>query len=164
MSEDKISGPLEKSKEYLHKAYSLQMKGQFEEAILNYKKSIDYYPTSEAHTFLGWTYSFLGDLDKAIEECKNAIALDPDFGNPYNDIGAYLIQQNRHDEALTWLELALKAKRYDNPQFAHVNIGRVLETKGMWFEALDEFRTAIELAPDYIIAKQYFNKLQGILN
>ncbi|MBK8550945.1 MAG: tetratricopeptide repeat protein [Ignavibacteria bacterium] len=164
MSTDKIQSPLEKSKEYLNKAYTLQMKGQFEEAILNYKKSIDIYPTTEAHTFLGWTYSFLGDMDKAIEECKNAIAIDPDFGNPYNDIGAYLIQKGQPDEAITWLELALKAKRYDNPQFAHLNIGRVLEAKGLWFEALEEFRAAKELAPDYMLAKQYFNKLQGLLN
>lgn len=164
MSTDKIQSPSEKSKEYLNKAYTLQMKGQFEEAIINYKKSIDLYPTTEAHTFLGWTYSFLGDMDKAIDECKNAIAIDPDFGNPYNDIGAYLIQKGQPDEAITWLELALKAKRYDSPHFAHLNIGRVLEAKGLWFEALEEFRAAKELAPDYMLAKQYFNKLQGLLN
>ena len=164
MSTDKIYGPLEQSKEYLNKAYALQMKGQFEEAILNYNKSIELYPTAEAHTYLGWTYSFLGDMDRAIEECKNAIAIDPDFGNPYNDIGAYLIQKGQSDEAITWLELALKAKNYENPQFAHLNIGRVLESKGLWFEALDEFRLAKELAPDYTLAKQYFNKLQGLLN
>lgn len=164
MSKDKLYGPQEESKEYLLKAYRFQMNGQFEEAILNYRKSLDLFPTSEAYTFLGWTYSFLGNYEKAIEECKNAIAIDPDYGNPYNDIGAYLIQQGRFDEALTWLELALKAKRYDNPQFAHVNIGRVLESKGLWFEALDEYRTAIKISPDYLLAKQYFNRLQGLLN
>lgn len=164
MSEDKIHNPVEKSKEYLQKAYALQMKGQFEGAIINYKKSIELFPTCEAHTFLGWTYSFLGDMDTAIEECKKAIAIDPDFGNPYNDIGAYLIQKGRPEEALTWLELALKAKRYDSPQFAHLNIGRVLESQGLWFEALEEFRAAKELSPDYTLAKQYFNKLQGLLN
>ena len=65
---------------------------------------------------------------------------------------------------MTWLELALKAKRYENPHFARVNIGRVLESKGLWFEALDEYRTAKEIAPDYLLAKQYFNRLQGLLN
>ncbi len=164
MSNDKIHSPLDESKEYLHKAYALQMKGQFEAAILNYKKSLEIFPTAEAYTFLGWTYSFLGNFDKAIEECKNAIAVDPEFGNPYNDIGAYLIQQGKNDEAITWLELALKAKRYENPHFAHLNIGRVLEVKGLWFEALDEFRIAKEIAPEYVLAKQYYNKLQGLLN
>lgn len=164
MGTDKVYRPLEQSKEYMLKAYSLQMKGQFEEAILNYKKSLDIYPTAEAHTFLGWTYSFLGNFETAIEECKNAIAIDPEFGNPYNDIGAYLIHLGRMDEAITWLELALKAKRYDNPHFAHLNIGRVLEQKGLWFEALVEYRIAKEISPDYLLAKQYFNKLQGLLN
>lgn len=123
-----------------------------------------FFPTAEAHTFLGWTYSFTGDLDKAIEECKNAISVDADYGNPYNDIGSYLIKQGKHDEALTWLELAVKSKRYENHHFAHLNIGRVLELKGLWFEALEEYRTAIILSPDYLLAKQYFNKLQGLLN
>lgn len=164
MSTDKIKSPLEKSREYLNKAYEFQMKGQFEEAILNYKLSLELFPTAEAHTFLGWTYSFTGDLDKAIEECKNAISVDADYGNPYNDIGSYLIQQGKHDEALPWLEMAIKSKRYENHHFAHLNIGRVLELKGMWFEALEEYRTAIILSPDYLLAKQYFNKLQGLLN
>ncbi len=164
MGIDKTKSERERSKEYLLKAYSLQMKGQFEEAILNYKKSINIYPTAEAYTFLGWTYSFLNNLEKAIEECKNAISIDPDYGNPYNDIGAYLMQQGKFDEALTWLELALKSKRYENPHFAHLNIGKVLESKGLWFEALNEYRIARELCPDYLLAKKYFNKLQGILN
>jgi len=164
MGTDKIQSQQEVSKEYLLKAYQLQMKGQFEEAILNYKKSLELYPTAEAHTFLGWTYSFLGNMDNAIEECKNAIAVDPDYGNPYNDIGSYLIQQGNFDEAMTWLELALKAKKYETPHFAHLNMGRVLESKGLWFEALDEYALANEISPDYVIAKQYFNKLQGLLN
>lgn len=156
--------PLDKSKIYLKKANDLQIKGQFEEAILNYKISLDIYPTPEAHTFLGWTYSFLGDYDNAIEECKKAISLDKEFGNPYNDIGSYLIQQGKHEEALTWLELALKADRYENKHFTHLNIGRVFESKGLWFEAIDEYKKAIDISPDYLIAKQYLNKLQGLLN
>jgi len=164
MSIEKVNNPIEKSKEYLNKAYQLQMEGQFEQAILNYRLSLDLFPTAEAHTFLGWAYSFLGDLDKAIEECKNAIAIDPEYGNPYNDVGAYLIQQGKYDEAITWLELALKAKKYENYHFAHLNIGKVLEFKGLWIEALAEYKAAIEIQPDYLLAKQYFNKLQGMLN
>jgi len=164
MSTENIKNPIEKSVEYLNKAYQFQIKGQFEEAILHYKLSLELHPTAEAHTFLGWTYSFLGDIDKAIEECKKAVTIDPDYGNPYNDIGSYLIQKGLHDEAMPWLELAINSKKYENVHFAHFNLGRVLELKGLWFEAIDEYKYAINLSPDYLLAKQNLNRLQGLLN
>lgn len=160
MTESSIS----KAQEYLEKAYKLQMDGNYEEAIRNYKLSIEFFPTAEAHTFLGWAYSFLGDLDRAIEECKVAIEIDSDYGNPYNDIGSYLIQQGSYDEAITWLELALKAKRYESYQYAHLNLGRAYELKGLWFEALNEYKEAIRLAPKYDLAKKLYYTLQGKLN
>lgn len=45
-------------------------------------------------------------LDEALAECKRAIACDPDFGSPYNDIGGYLMEMGRDDEAIPWLEQA----------------------------------------------------------
>ncbi|MBK6878183.1 MAG: tetratricopeptide repeat protein [Ignavibacteria bacterium] len=164
MNENNPESLISKSKEYLLKAYHLQMDGKFEEAILNYKKSLNIHPTPEAHTYLGWTYSFIGDFEKAIDECKTAISLDPEFGNPYNDIGAYLLQQGKPEEALTWLELALNAKRFSNKHFALLNIGKILEQKGLWFEALSEYRKSMESAPEYVPAKQNYNRLQGMLN
>ncbi|MCI0449732.1 MAG: tetratricopeptide repeat protein [Chlorobi bacterium] len=155
---------ISKAQEYLEKAYRFQMDGNLDEAIKNYKLSIEFYPTAEAHTFLGWAYSFLGDLDRSIEECKKAIDIDPDYGNPYNDIGSYLIQQGEYEEAITWLELALKSKRYDSFHFAHLNLGRAYELKGLWFEALDEYKRAIDIAPKYDLAKRLYYNLQGRLN
>jgi tetratricopeptide (TPR) repeat protein len=155
---------ISKAQEYLEKAYRFQMDGNYEEAIRNYKLSIEFFPTAEAHTFLGWAYSFLGDLDKAIEECKVAIEIDPDYGNPYNDIGSYLIQQGLYDEAITWLEMALKAKRYESYHYAHLNLGRADELKGLWFEALNEYKEAMKLDTKYDLAKKLYYTLQGKLN
>ena len=83
--------------EYWRRAFQAQMSGDLTAAIELYRRSIAACPTAEAHTFLGWTYSFQGRLEDAIEECQNAIAVDPSFGNPYNDIGAYLIAMGRLD-------------------------------------------------------------------
>src|SRR5580765_585309 len=91
--------------------YEHQIKKELNEAVELYKKSIETYPTAEAHTFLGWTYSWMGRLDDAIAECHKAIEVDPDFGNPYNDIGAYLLQQGQVNEAIPWFHLALEAPR-----------------------------------------------------
>ncbi len=164
MKESDSNNIIYKSREYFAKAFKLHAKGFYEEAINNYKISLDYYPTPQAYTYLGWAYSLIGDYDRAIEECKNAIDLDPDYGNPYNDIGAYLICQNKYDEAVTWLELALKSKKYNHYEFAHINLGRVFEKKGLWFEAMNEYKKALEIAPDYEPAKKLLNNIKGLLN
>ncbi len=87
----------------LQQAYQAQMEGELDRAVELYKSSLEICPTAEAHTFLGWTYHFQGKVDAAIAECKLAIEVDPDFGNPYNDIGSYLIALGRNDEAIPWL-------------------------------------------------------------
>ncbi|HET9135736.1 MAG TPA: tetratricopeptide repeat protein [Candidatus Kapabacteria bacterium] len=156
--------PKEKAQEYLQRAYKLQMAGKLDEAIENYETSISILPTAEAHTFLGWAYSFLGNYDKAIDECKMAIDIDPDFGNPYNDIGAYLIQSGDTEEAIPFLELAMKAKRYATPHFPHYNLGRILERRGDWFEALGEYEEALELEPSYTLAKDAYYRLLSLMN
>ncbi len=72
--------------------YILHLAGRYEEAAELFEQSIAAYPTAEGHTFFGWSLSHLGRLEDAIVECKKAISLDADYGNPYNDIGAYLIE------------------------------------------------------------------------
>ena len=146
------------------KAYELQMAGELEDAIDQYKRSIEIFPTAEAHTFLGWTYSFQGHYDEAISECKKAIKVDPDFGNPYNDIGAYLIERGALDEAIPWLRKAMTAKRYDSYCYPHYNLGRVHEQKGKWYEALKCFEASLKANPDYVLALKAFNRLKALLN
>ena len=137
-----------------------QMKGEFEEAIELYKKSIAMFPTAESHTFLGWTYSFQGKWEEAIQECLKAIEVDPTFGNPYNDIGAYLVEQKRLDEAIPWFERALQAPRYENYCFPHYNLGRVYMAKEQFGKARQHFEQALKLCPDYELAKEALEKLR----
>ena len=62
-------------------------------------------PRREAPTFLGWSLSFLQRYDGAIAECSSAIEIDPEFGNPYNDIGVYHMEQGHYHDAIMWLIL-----------------------------------------------------------
>lgn len=149
---------------YFREAYHRQMKGELEEAIELYRKSIETFPTAEAHTFLGWTYSFSGDYNAAIEECHRAIEIDPDFGNPYNDIGAYLIEKGELDEAIPWLEKATRAPRYENPNFPHFNLGRVWERKHDYRRALGAYSKALELNPQYLLAAVAIRRLKAQFN
>jgi tetratricopeptide (TPR) repeat protein len=135
--------------ELFQEAYAAQMRGELDEAVRLYERSIEAQPTAEAHTFLGWTWSFLGDLDRAIECCRRAIQCDPTFGNPYNDIGAYLIERGALDEAIPWLERAKSAPRYAAPEYPRFNLGRVYVAKEMLAAALREFQEAVTVRPGY---------------
>lgn len=134
--------------ELIERAMHLQMSGELDESIRLYRESISVCPTADAHTYLGWAYSFQGRIDDAIAECEIAIRLDPEFGNPYNDIGVYLMQQEKFDEAIPWLERAKTAKRYEPRHFPYLNLGRVYAAKGMMIKAQEEFREALRLHPD----------------
>ena len=144
--------------------YRLQMAGDLDAAITAYRRSLAVLPTAEAHTFLGWAMSFQGRLAEAIEECHRAIAVDPDFGNPYNDIGVYLMQQDKLDEAIPWLERAKQAPRYEPRQFPYMNLGRVYAKQGKWWDALRELEAAVRVAPRDAAARHALHELRGRLN
>jgi Tfp pilus assembly protein PilF len=150
--------------EIFQQAYQAQLKGEFDRAAELYRTSVAIFPTAEAHTFLGWTYQFQGKLGEAIAECKRAIEVDPDFGNPYNDIGAYLISLGRYDEAISWLEQAIKAPRYGSRHFPHFNLGRVYYAKGIFNRARQCFQDALRIEPRYALARQALDNLRSMSN
>ncbi|MGA9885497.1 MAG: tetratricopeptide repeat protein [Candidatus Acidiferrales bacterium] len=152
------------ARELFQRAYEAQMAGQLDRAVELYKRSIEIYPTAEAHTFLGWTYHFQRDTAAAIAECKRAIEVDPSFGNPYNDIGAYLIDLGRYDEAISWLEQAIRAPRYEPRHFPHFNLGRAYIAKGMFLRARECFQESLRIEPNYPLARQAIGRLRHMMN
>ena len=154
----------ERAEELFAEAYRQQMTGELEEAKRLYRESLEMYPTAEGHTFLGWTYSFEGRWEDAIEECLKAIEVDPTFGNPYNDIGAYLIELDREDEAIEWFQKALKASRYESYSFPHFNLGRVYEMKRRFQESLREYKEALKENPQHRGALAAVGRLQAMKN
>lgn len=150
--------------EIWQQAYQAQMREEYEEAIRLYRESIVLHPTAEAHTFLGWTYSAQGRLDAAIAECEKAIALDPDFGNPYNDIGVYLMQKGDLDGAIPWFERAKVAPRYEPRQYPYMNLGRIHLRRGALREAQREFEGAVRAAPHDAAARKLLHEIWARLN
>lgn len=162
MTDDQIAH--QKAMVLFDRAYRYQMQGELGNAILLYQRSIEMQPTAEAYTFLGWSYSMMGRLDEAIEMCHKAISVDPSFGNPYNDLGVYLMEQGRWEEAITWLEKATTASRYENPQFPYMNLGRVHERIGRYRTALHYYDKALASDPLYLPATWAKTALLGKMN
>lgn len=154
----------EEARRFFFEGYEKQSRGELDEAIGLYKKSIEICPTAEAHTFLGWAYSMQGSFDQAILQCHRAIEIDPDFGNPYNDIGAYLIEKDRLDEAIPWLEKATQAKRYDAYCYPHYNLGRIWEKKGDWIKARECYQRSVGANSNYTLAERALRRVEAMMN
>ena len=150
--------------ELWNEAMRFHMGHDLDRAVELYTRSIEVFPTAEAYTFRGWAFEAMGRIDDAIAECRRAIEIDPAFGNPYNDIGAYLIAKGELDEAIPWLEKAKNAPRYDPRHYPFMNLGRIYAAKGMVKRAIDEFEGALAFAPDDPTCASWLAQLRALLN
>jgi tetratricopeptide (TPR) repeat protein len=152
------------ARQLFQEAYQAQLAQNYEAAIELYKRSIETYPTAEAHTFLGWVYSFQNRYDEAIDECLEAIRVDETLGNPYNDIGSYLLAKGDYYGSVRWFKRALLAPRYESYAFPHFNLGRVYEMRRKYLAAARHYGLAIEQQPNFTEASKSLRRMQALLN
>jgi tetratricopeptide (TPR) repeat protein len=152
------------AKRLFNEAYEAQLAHDYARAIELYQRSIEAYPTAEAHTFLGWVYSFQRRYDEAIAECLEAIRVDETLGNPYNDIGSYLLAKGDSYGSVRWFKRALLAPRYESYAFPHFNLGRVYESRKLFLEAVKHYGLALEQNPSFTEAAVALRKMQGKVN
>ncbi len=152
------------AKEYLHKAIENQIDGNLNEAQTYCRLSLEASESSEAHTHLGWIFSINGEYEEAIEECLKAIKLDKDFGNPYNDIGSYLVMLNREEEAITWFERASRAPKFKQKYLAYTNLAQIYKKLNDWEKALHFFKEAFTDNPGYKPARKGYYKILALCN
>lgn len=152
------------AKSLFEQAFEAQKQGNFHEALTLYRRSVESRPSAEGYTYMGWTYSFLGDYERAISCCMKAIEVDPDLGNSYNDIGAYLIELGRYEEALPWLKKAVRASRYECAHYPWYNMGKVFEKLGRLVQARDAYARALDRYRGYPLAINSLMRVISLLN
>ncbi len=136
-----------RAKDLIKEGLVLAHSGHADKAKEIFESSIKVHPTAEGMTYWGWMEHQLNQSDRAIELCKKAILLDPDFGNPFNDIGSYLISQGKFDEAIPWLKRAMKSKNYEFRHFPHINLAHIFIEKKMFMKAMRELDRALNYLP-----------------
>tara|TARA_Y100001968_G_scaffold333589_1_gene397432 strand:- start:2476 stop:3912 length:1437 start_codon:yes stop_codon:yes gene_type:complete len=125
----------------------LQM-GIFELATEHLGEAFRLAPTAESATFVGWAMNEMDDSWAALGWCRKAIETDERLGNPWNDIGAILLQMEQPAAAIPWLAAATRAQRYDAPGHPWSNLARAHQELGNKMAAFDAARTALEHSPD----------------
>ena len=90
--------------------------------------------------------------------------VDETLGNPYNDIGSYLLAKGDSYSSVRWFKRALLAPRYESYAFPHFNLGRVYENRRKLLEAARHYGLALEQKPDFTEAAISLRRMQSRLN
>jgi DNA-binding winged helix-turn-helix (wHTH) protein/tetratricopeptide (TPR) repeat protein len=97
---------------FIDSSYEMQVTGDMERARQTCEAWEQTYPRDpHAHGFLaGAIYPMLGKYEKALEEARKMLELDPDFPVSYNLVALGYLPLGRLDEAWQTLELASERK------------------------------------------------------
>jgi tetratricopeptide (TPR) repeat protein len=83
------------------------------------------------------------ELDEAIQECRKAIELNPEFADTYFALGAAFAAKSELDEAIAAYRTAIA--KGTSFREAHFRLGVALAEKGQLDDAIDAYRKAIDL-------------------
>jgi type IV pilus assembly protein PilF len=93
--------------------------------------------------FLAIAYQGKGYQDKAIEECKTAIALKTDYSEAHNLLGTIYMNTGSNDLAVESFTKALDNMLYETPAIALYNLGRVYDRMGDYPKAMAKYQEAV---------------------
>jgi len=141
-----------------------QSQGDLEMAAEYYIRSLERSPTPEAHTFLGGVLRQMGELDQAIEECKMALEIDPNFGNALADLGSYLVEKRDYRRALPVLKKACRSKQYGSPAVPFFYLSRLYIRQGLLGAATECLQKAIKADDSFKPAKEILADVSTLLN
>ena len=137
-----------------------QERGLYEHAIDAYRTSLAYRNSLDYDTLLNIAaaYTFVHSYADARQTIERAITLNPDDPRGYLSLGLITFSEEEPDEALRIYDELIA--NYPGFAPAHYNRGFVLMRLGQRQEALDAFRTYLELDPD----GPYVRQAQGNIN
>ncbi len=127
---------------------------QHEHAITDYSAALALEPSVTLYNNRGLEQVALGNLDAAVADFTQAIALGPEFPGPYLLRGNAYADKGEFDKALADLAEALRL----DPEFAGswFDRGNVHLRRGALDDALADFNRVVELDPDFSAA--YFQR------
>ncbi|MEC3907626.1 tetratricopeptide repeat protein [Tamlana sp. 2201CG12-4] len=145
-------------------------KGNLAAAIAGYESALEIDNINNmARTNLANLYYRNGDFKKAEDAFKTIIEQEPEFGQTYYSYALLLGEQNRHEEAITQMELAIKYVP-DNIRF-YYNLSLLYDKANNFKKAEETAIKGLKIAPQndnllYVLAYIYSktNQLQKAIN
>lgn len=118
-----------------------------------------------SHAPLAIAYSFLGEYEKAVHLCEEALIIAEDLGerralgDAYNNLGTIYRTQSKFDQAIDAFAMKLKISQELGDKsgigIAYCNMGNVYENKG-------EYEKSIELLKNYLRINEELGSKHGL--
>lgn len=136
---------------YYNLGKMFQDKGQYDEAVRNYKETVRIDPGDyEAWNNMGTIFYAQGKIDQAISSYKQSLKANPNYTIAIFNEGLARLKQREYGEAISQFGRVLKMKP-DWPE-AHNYTGDAYVQLGNYDLAVKHYEEAIKLRPDYLTA------------
>lgn len=140
--------------------WSLFQKGQYNDALAEYKKAIDLDDKNyRAYYDLGLAYRQVEKYDLAISSLQKALEIAPKSFEAHYDLGLVYQHNGKFEQALQELQLAYKL----NPGSTEIiySLGQVYEKMNNIAEAKYQYQSALEFDPKFTKAQEALSRLGG---
>ena len=155
---------MEEASIHFQASKNLYMKGESIQSLVEAEKaqSLDS-RNEEVQNFLGLLYAERTDLNKSKDHFYRAIKLKPDYSEARNNLCAFLIQDNKLDEAIIHCQKAIENVSYVTPERAYSNLGLIFLKKGDSTKSEEMHRKALLHNKKFVnsllfLGKQAFNR------
>ena len=120
--------------------------GQYERALRKIKKAIEYNPeNAHAYHYRAELYRRLREYDKAEENYKQSLDIDPKDANTLNNYGIFLCDQGRYEEAYANFRTIIEDPLYKYKADAYENLGLCSYRQGKLQQAEQAFENALAI-------------------
>ncbi len=124
--------------------------GDYTKALRELLRAAHIYPDDPfLQNDLGLCYLAKDDPEQAIVHFKRALELNPDYSPAKNNLGSAYIALQEWDKAIACFEEASRDLLYATPFFPLSNLGYVYFRKGDYDRAIEYYRRALRLKPDF---------------
>ena len=149
---------------YHHRGMAFHKEGQAGRAILDYTTALwnkdlprEFRPRTLNNR--GLAFEAINDFDSAMRDYNLAIRLNQNYAEAFSNRGSLHRRFNRHEQAVADYDLALR-NGHPYPKFVFACQGMSLEAQGKKREAMDAYRRALSIDPNFELAKAHLSKLE----